>query len=475
MNKMEHNGKVLSIHGIGGCLDDMDGSSGHHGSSSHFISVDEYGCIMLWMTSEGMQNNIDSEDTDSASFNMISSVYDFGLSPWSNVKLGLSRSLDSAMKMPSHANASTCSELDGADYDGECDRAGMNFALCLPIPGESASTFLVHTDHSRVRNTDSGLLGSHIGASTGIEKVVRLGQPSTPRYYVRFQSNHDVVDGAVVGSTGESSYTPCVLSMDVVHLVTTRGDHSGQCTAPPARDSSESKDDEETKGSDVADTNKPNFGRNATVSTLKLMLAGRYDGTVDLYDMNIAMPLITWKPSDYIQNRKSSVVEGTPIYCVRWITHTSFLVVDQGGIIYYYDLLQNLEVPTVVDNSIHNTIETNRKKKKNLTLIGVDISTDMKYINTIANNHNVYMVFYTNTTIKNESFMVRKLNEKLGSGLITENSGAHNQNPNALKNNIVVGDTYFVEEVLKPWITRLQQGDGSYKSARPMEDAHSHK
>lgn len=118
---------------------------------------------------------------------------------------------------------------------------------------------------------------------------------------------------------------------------------------------------EESKEERKEDTDATVVHSAHSAATLQqLFLVGRVDGSVDLFDVGITVPLFTWRPAEHRglakegnnNNNKNNPLNVTPaaITRVQWLSrHPScFFACDSAGYLYYYDLLQNKDVPCYV-------------------------------------------------------------------------------------------------------------------------------
>ena len=326
----------------------------HH---SQFISISEYGVILCWITVDVYNTNTNNNQvtsttgtgTQTSEWKSILSVDDYGLSPWSTVKLTVNRQI--------------MSPVGGSIW---------NNVLITVCPGESTTTFLYCHD------TTSSVLQDEVHH---IHKLVRHGEPSTPTYYT--QLNHTVtVSGNpsdIFNTTSLSTTVPRVTCMDIIQ---------------------------------------------GTSTSTSYLLAGRENGTVDLYEMSVNIPILSWKPCDFVSLTKGSGnASDSPVIMVKWVSHTSFLVIDNIGVVYYFDLQITTDQPVLIDNSITNM--TGNKRPITYTSNMVDISSNYYHLNQPPRIHVLITHDYKVYTYK--------LHEKIGvSTISTITNPSNNENNDTL-------------------------------------------
>jgi hypothetical protein len=123
-------------------------------------------------------------------------------------------------------------------------------------------------------------------------------------------------------------------------------------------DREEEKDSEESK---EADRDPASPSASLGYNQQMLVLVGRADGTVDLYDVDADSPLHTWTISDFTEksaaaasaanSRSRSRGDTSAIAMVRWCPSraSAFVVVDCSGNCHYFDLLQDPYEPILSD------------------------------------------------------------------------------------------------------------------------------
>ena len=262
------------------------GSSGASDLSSvvsQFVSIDQSGLVILWMTSQ----DLDSVRTDDAE-------KDHGLSPWSTVKLVRNRILSLASTDPK--------------------RSGFNSNIYAVNPVLAS----IPADRSMF------LLSGHDGK---VCKMMRYGEPLNPKYFDTPTDSRIEFEFALSQSNREKNRNnQKEVRIDSYHPAPT-------CISVG----------------------------NATIGPHLLILVGRCNGVVDLFQSNESSPIYSWhlSPSDLeiINGSKGRILTSKEIEAeqkivlVRWIPHhvTSFIVVNGSGTTFYFDLLRNTEEPLLRD------------------------------------------------------------------------------------------------------------------------------
>lgn len=102
---------------------------------------------------------------------------------------------------------------------------------------------------------------------------------------------------------------------------------------------------------------------NETTDFGALMLVGRVDGTIDLFQYDQQLPLLTWSLGSLLNNRNLKSAVLTPeIVQVRWLEFSaaSFLAIDSAGYIHHFDLLMDIYKPFRTESlGIPGSLKTN--------------------------------------------------------------------------------------------------------------------
>lgn len=209
-----------------------------------------------------------------------------------------------------------------------------------------------------------------LAASSGgcIKKLARFGEPSAPTYYNR--STEDMV----IESANASSVSTEIVYSSTVTCIAVRKQHSSSSMSP-------------------------------------LLLAGRDDGSVDLFQIDKSSPLQSWALANYDNNNK----ETPAIVVVRWCPTRSeaFFAIDAIGRCYFFDILLNASAPMYKDSI----------PKSNLTSCTIDIS------NCKPGSKTVY-ASYVDTASKQASIKYIKLADGLFHSTTTATANSANSADN---------------------------------------------
>lgn len=413
----EHRGGIVQVEGIGGAV---DGALVGANAVSQFISIDEYSTVLLWITMDAFGNNqlntanstkAGPNDGNDGSINLLAAVDDYGLAPWSTMKLTLSRKLECGR---SPSLNTTMSLHDTTTTTTAMSAAGLNSSLLLNrrvllglVPGDSTTTFLYC--NSRL--------------NSGIEKVARLGEASLPNHYSKLFGGVDIESKIVMDTstgygngTNTSHFSSTVTALCVTSCII--GGTGATAVLSGDRDGDQSKENDEadeTQAASRSDGESTAVGAGST-NTVFYILAGRSDGTVDLYDMSINIPVMTWKPFDHITGGSANVAQG--IVCVKWINQVSFLVVDGQGYVYLYDLSVNAEIPVLVDNSISNRVGGSRGRgNAELAWLqsGNEVAVSIPVLQSgLTSNISITVICPGSNSGGMNQIVTRRLNEKVG-------------------------------------------------------------
>jgi len=92
------------------------------------------------------------------------------------------------------------------------------------------------------------------------------------------------------------------------------------------------------------------------ISTSALLLVGRFDGTVDLFELDTEHPILSWILVDLstdVEHHKSSKkdIKSVVVVMVHWCPNraASFFVADSSGLIYYFDLNRYSSKPVYIE------------------------------------------------------------------------------------------------------------------------------
>ena len=273
---------------------------------SQFASLDSSGTVTLWMS---------SGDTDARDLG--SQDLDLGLSPWSSVKLVRNRVLrlqsppttvlrpvgpSSGTSASRGYGSSPASNGAGKTRDPDFVEGG---AVCVSDP------VLGSFPHERSMFLVSGAQGS-------VCKLMRYGDPTDPKQFGSSLAVKLSRDSMIRGITAieQESFLPTYQAATTCMAI-------GSQTSTPV-----------------------------------LILVGRSNGTVDLFQSTAADPIASWDLSDL--NRKSSdsgrskhsLVAIHAAVLVRWIPNkpSSFLAINDVGCCLYFDLIKDMEAPMLQED-----------------------------------------------------------------------------------------------------------------------------
>jgi hypothetical protein len=226
---------------------------------------------------------------------------DPGLSPWGRVTLVLTRSLHIGGGASHDSSSSSSSSSNSSSAFG----AGLSSASALcAIPGD-VSTLLAAAPRGVVN------------------KVVRFGQAPAPALLERQAGPPVVISEALTprdGGSGVSYYS----DVTCIGVQDTRN------------------------GSNITRS-----GSNTTTGA-PLVLVGRADGTIDLFQLDVAAPLQTWSVAVLASRAGGGSGSGSSdrgVKAVRWLPNrpTTFVVVDTAGSCFVMDLLLDPHSPVCTD------------------------------------------------------------------------------------------------------------------------------
>lgn len=311
---------------------------------SQFLSVDEHGVALLWITQEGTA-------AASSTTAVAQDEHPPGLSPWSTLRLVVSRRMDlmqvfreELLRAPSPWSGS------GAVVVGLC-------------PGQSSSHFLF----------SSALCGGDV------VKVNRVGRPALPAVLQCPSTANTALQDLLLRSAAELA-----IPMDSASwwsLSSTLPGVTVTCMAIqetrllPRRST---KDDDADRGTE----NDSNQRETTAVIASHYVLVGRSDGSIHLYDMSVASPLFVWTPALHYASslrgaRSGEPITTHPVLTVAWITATQFVVVDVEGMLCVYDLAHRPpDIPIFMDDSIRELLYRGQKTgaQKNRQIVAVELS-----------------------------------------------------------------------------------------------------
>lgn len=389
---------------------------------SQFVSLDVCGVMILWVTSEGA--GPDSLTADSTTSPSQSYQGDFGLSPWGRVSLVQTRVLriDEVTNLSSHGamrSLSSSRHAVAGGTDGPRSPSGPGGAGGGGGGFGGGRPSNQHLQSSAVMATIPGDVSSLLAAAPRgkVCRVVRFGASSAlgalDRHYAGDKVEVRRSAGGGDSKSSESAASPeetiqfysnvtCIAVRDSMvpaggrRSSASSGDSSVDDDSENVRFSSEEKKSGETmstggaakegddEGGVSATSNKRASLQSASSSSRAgavdvgspLVLVGRRDGSVDLYQIDVDAPLQSWSLSNFDVGDKGSQSGGThsqpqspPVVMVKWCPRrpSAFLTADAAGSVYFFDLLQNPFAPIFVESVpakklTPNTIDISRPR-----------------------------------------------------------------------------------------------------------------
>jgi hypothetical protein len=277
---------------------------------------------VLWVTSE----------TSSEGSNK-----DLGLAPWAKLSLvqvrvlrcdcSLAHPIMPALPLDTGASINARNRSKSAPnelaYLESCGDCGiMPNAVLAAIPGD-VSTFLAAAPRGKVCR-----LVRH-GQDTAANSSTSVSQ-----YLNRVPNQNSILIGGKVGSpSAEEKFElfAAVVCMDVRVPV--------NCAFAALR-----PDDESKTGQERVDV--------PVTFHSPLLLVGRADGSIDLFQMDNHAPLQSWNTSTVGKDNTKTAQRTEPIVYVRWCSQRAgaFVAVDRAGKIFYFDLLLDPFNPVATDS-----------------------------------------------------------------------------------------------------------------------------
>lgn len=234
-------------------------------SSSQFVSLDQTGKVVFWVTQDAK-----AEDEQNI----------LRVSPWSNVVLIPTKSIACVSDRGTQVSPriSSRSKAVGSlwlDYD----------SFLLPMPDDSCLLFPERDGR--------------------VSKIVRIGEPTTPPVYSR----------SIVTDQVEANVQTPKAQMDFASLVT--------CVAVRPTPTNSSLPD--------------------------LMVIGRCDGSIDLFQLDQQYPVISWNVGNLLTARSvgPTNLKNQKIILLKWLPfcETSFLALDGNGTLHHFDLMMDIYKP----------------------------------------------------------------------------------------------------------------------------------
>ena len=336
LDDFQHSAPILQIESLSpyDLSTSMTTSSSAMGIISQFVSIDESGLVIFWTTSQTQRTNQDLQ-----------------CSPWAGVALIQTRQLRHLNNHPSRPflSTSTLSVHKGEDNNAlhnHTDGTSMQSKSLLAIIPEDVSTILITKSNGT------------------ISKLTRFGQPDAPHTLHR---SHDYSTNIAISSsdynrnnkdkitnvTREVNYFSAISCIAVrSHIHDTSATTAVSLVSQSLHDIIESKNNNE-KGATIA------------TSSAALILVGRYDGTVDLFQVDVEHPIQSWDLNCFATTTTASSTttkitssshnandKQTSVVMLQWCSSRAsvYFATDSNGNIFYFDLNQNSHSPITVES-----------------------------------------------------------------------------------------------------------------------------
>ena len=195
-----------------------------------------------------------------------------------------------------------------------------------------------------------------------IFKVSRFGHPDPPHILQRVRTNHtdiDIIENNDINSRSSSSSSSSKSGKqkqlphskrnpEINYFSPVSCMHVRPPIASPNR--VDAAHDQQAESKIDSHTNSVN------ISTSALLLVGRFDGTVDLFELDTEHPILSWNLVDLstdAEHHKSSKkdIKSVVVVMVHWCPNraASFFVADSSGLIYYFDLNRYSSKPVYIE------------------------------------------------------------------------------------------------------------------------------
>lgn len=276
-------GCILSIESLDSSDSDKMNSTA---TSSQFVSVDEFGTVMFWVTNEILSTTSIDENLRQ--------------SPWG-------RTILLATKCISIHNVQSFNQLK---YNGISSSNNNN-----KQPRLLREDFMKLRHHAiaTIPGDSSSLLFT--GANGQLHRISRTGQSSFPCVYSR--ASNDEFSSGVVGLSNASKQ---IMSYESITTVSVR---------PPVV-----------------------FHKKPSVDLAQLVLVGRENGSLDLFQLDSSQPIHSWVLTAVKTNGTDNSKLTNNIICIKWLqfAKSAFIVIDSDGTLFYFDLLHDFYHPIFAES-----------------------------------------------------------------------------------------------------------------------------
>jgi len=334
-----HSGRILQIESLDS-LNTFDDANIFTFAASQFITLDEFGTIIFWVSSESFSASHVEENLKQ--------------SPWGKVVL-----------LPTK-----CISLSPSIYElkySSNDRQPVvkKQSATNNLRGEFVTSSYC-TLGTIANDFSSFLLSDAFGQ---LHRISRTGQISFPSIYSR---------------RGNSEEINCQLKKNSSQII-----HSFE------------------KVTVIAARLPINFQQKPIVDIAELVLVGRENGNLDLFQLEDEVPIHTWVLSAMSGFCNSKIAQNqiSEIVCVKWLQYTkaAFIVLDSSGVFFYFDLLHDFYHPIFVESIGYRSIDK-------LTKLNIDVSRLNSTLDT-------YRIVVVDNSTKSDStsgnILLRSLNSSL--------------------------------------------------------------
>lgn len=336
------------------------------GAISQFVSIDESGLVIFWITSNRHKMTSTTQDDD------------LQRSPWSGIVLMQTRQIDTNKNIlythrlnnnnawssqtdyysPSTNKKQQSGSGSGSDNNSSFPSEGgvvhvsdKSINKGCPVQGNASLAIIPHDVSTLLVYRSEG----------SIFKVSRFGHPDPPHILQRVRTNHtdiDIVENNDIRSSSSSSSksgkqkqlphskrNPEINYFSPVSCMHVRPPITSPNRLDVVHDQqAESKIDSHTSNS-------------VNISTSALLLVGRFDGTVDLFELDTEHPIQSWNlvdlsiDAEHHKSSKKDIKSVVVVVMVHWCPNraASFFVADSSGLIYYFDLNRYSSKPVYIE------------------------------------------------------------------------------------------------------------------------------
>jgi hypothetical protein len=285
---------------------------------SQFVSLDASGTAIIWTTTTATNNKNDKNGA----------VFDYGLSPWSTVRLVQQRLLRlDASSSPTRSALHISKDISHQIFMYPSANAALGI-----IPGDT-STVLVASFHGKVN------------------KFVRYDDSTKKKEY---SLEHPITGSLIVDIDGDVN-----------------------CNASDPFDGFGKGESTFCANATCLAASKQ-FRVSSTGQLSSFVLVGRQDGTIDLFRMDVTEPLQSWDLGMYA-NRSNTKSQkkysiSNSVVGLQWVIDSnnnnndlsrppiSFYAADEKGTIYFFDMQRNPSAPVIIDTCEITNIAINNIK-----------------------------------------------------------------------------------------------------------------